>query len=278
MSEDWPGADSWGEAWQKKSWTPLGLRLCMRRPEVVWEVMHPWLADFADATRRYVDDAGPRPHARYLRLGSDLGNGEWVGEIEPSNLERLRSSYEDFVGGVGGWTMGDSKSTATGVIGLARAAIDTDESQIFGAAKLFYIDGGKMGVPTELENSWIAFLSQMVTRFDVLYGEIAPRLDDQDDLTEYEKATGRKPNWQVTYAEVETRLRGCGWVTWIPSHFLSVLGVDNLRTSGAFYSVTQIEGKGALAQATERSSEYTYEKERIVQAFLRPVLEPDQLD
>lgn len=276
--EDWPSSEQSLEAWHGLPQATLGMRLVVRRPDDVWPVVRPWLGELAEVTRPFVDESGPSPYARYSRSGIRL-DGKRIPDIEPAALENMRVSYEKFAGGAGSWDMGDREATADGVIGLASASVFTDDDdQIEGNAHLNLIDRGGVGLPAELEEGWAEFLRKAVATSDVLYGEIvspASALYFMEGLTAYEERTGRPPTWRVIHEQVETRLRGCGWVTWIPERFASVLGGGKMRESGLFHSVTEVDDKGVLVQATKRSSEYTEEKARIIEEFLHPVLEPE---
>lgn len=276
-----PSTTPWHEAWWDLPSSSLRLSLSLRKPENVAPLIYAWMTEFADANRAFLVEDGPDPHATYLRLGcAELGNGEWLADATEANRDRLVASYASYAGGVCAWDFGDPKTTADGALGSGHASLQTDDPDLAtGTARGIIIDSSGAGVPQPMESAWTGFLFGLVRDFDVLHAEISPGLKgigDDGTMTNYEVRTGRRPTYRVQFLEVEERLRGCGWITWVPSNFVSRLDLAALRASEAIYRPEDVVGRGLLLQATERAHEFTEEIESELENILQPVLEPDR--
>lgn len=274
----YPSTTPWHEAWWDLPTSRLGLRITLRRPADVPMLVRAWLR-LADVDRAYLVEAGPHPDATYSRLGADMGGGQWRADATEASRAKLEGSYGAYAGGLCGWSMSDIKTTRDGALVHAHGVLVTDDPDYTSAdARTVIIDKSDAGVPLEMERAWVDFLRGLVRDYEVLYAEISPDLDErQQELTNYEVRTGRRENYRVMFLEIQDRLRGCGWITWVPSRFLSRLDLEVIRSSGAIYSVEEVAECGLLIQATERAHQFTAASERALEDLLRPVLEPATL-
>ena len=269
-----PSTTPWREHWRDLPTSSLGLRIVLRIPADPRSLVRIWMG-FAAPNQLCVAADGPAPYATFVRVGSDLGRGEWVGKATDTNLERVVDSYASYGGGVCAWKMGDAQTDREGGLGLATSRLLSDDPErATGTARIFLIDREGAGVPRVIEAAWLEFFRRIGREFDVLYGEISPDLDDEKRLTGYEMRTGRRPTGRVINLEIEQRLRGCGWVTWVPARFAQVLDLDLLASTGAFHRIERFGDHGVLLQATETSREFTEARQVQVERLLHSVLEP----
>jgi hypothetical protein len=126
-------------------------------------------------------------------------------------------------------------------------------------------------VPDETANQWADFAASFLTDLGVhvLYGHVANDVYDSGGGTAFESQT---PRVMTLDALGSDRLRGYSWITMITATQAQRLGgVEALRTSGAFSSVTESD-VAVLLRATERLSGYTDEAVERVWAAVAPLL------
>lgn len=124
----------------------------------------------------------------------------------------------------------------------------------------------------EYENSIIELMGECANLGDPSYGHVtflysggqSPLENSMRKVAAKAIATGRE------------YLRGYSWLTVLNREFVERLGMDSLRNSGAFYSIRELAGGGALLQATEHYSEYGYEVAERIFRPLAPVLPPGE--
>ena len=268
-----PSTEPWVETWRDLPTSTLGLRIVLRRPADMASLVRAWL-EFVEPHRPLIADGSRGASGQFVRIGSQLGNGEWLGDVTEENLERVVDSYRPYAGGVCAWNMTDPETDVDGALAVARASLHSDRDDMpTGSGAVIVIDREGHGVPPGLEDAWVDFLGRLGRDFEILYGEVSPHLDPDRTQTEYEARTGRRATYRTEYLEIEDRLRGCGWTTWVPSSFLPALDIDAILSSG-FHRVEEVKDRGLLIRVTERAHEFTDEHQTQLEAHLRAVLEP----
>ncbi|MEU6767814.1 hypothetical protein ABZ916_35565 [Streptomyces sp. NPDC046853] len=126
----------------------------------------------------------------------------------------------------------------------------------------------------DAQRRWESFLRHQVeSRGSVLYASVADDADYITGRTALEDGLGLLPG--DTLPELETTLRGYGWLTVCSPGVLTALGgVPALRAGGAFAEVAPLPGGGAWLKATDRIHAYTDARVRAVFDALAPVLPP----
>ncbi|MEV8320155.1 hypothetical protein AB0Q95_39000 [Streptomyces sp. NPDC059900] len=126
----------------------------------------------------------------------------------------------------------------------------------------------------DAQQRWESFLRDQVERHgSVLYASVADDADYITGRTALEDGLGLLLG--DTLPELETTLRGYGWLTVCSPGVLTALGgVPALRAGGAFAEVAPLPGGGAWLKATDRIHAYTEARVRAVFEALAPVLPP----
>ncbi|MGW6054260.1 hypothetical protein [Streptomyces sp. NPDC055189] len=126
----------------------------------------------------------------------------------------------------------------------------------------------------EAQQRWESFLRDRVEHHrSVLYASVADDGDYITGRTALEDGLGLL--LEDTLPELETTLRGYGWLTVCSPGVVTALGgVAALQAGGAFAEVTPLPGGGAWLKATSRIHAYTDARVRDVFDALAPVLPP----
>ncbi|WP_409055345.1 hypothetical protein [Streptomyces sp. SYP-A7185] len=128
----------------------------------------------------------------------------------------------------------------------------------------------------EAQQRWESLLhSQVQSHGNVLYAYVADDSEHISGRTALEDGIGLLLG--DTLPELETTLRGYGWLTVCSPGVLAALGgIAALRACEAFTEVTPVAGGGAWLKATDRIHGYTPAHVRAVFDALAPVLPPDK--
>ncbi|MFE9094892.1 hypothetical protein [Streptomyces sp. NPDC007264] len=135
---------------------------------------------------------------------------------------------------------------------------------------------GDPGTRAEAQSRWTAFLrSQAHAHETVLFGEVADDAELATGRTALEAALGLFQD--DTFTELDSMLRGYGWITICSPGVVEVLGgIDRLRNTGAFFAVEPLARGGALLRATEHIWEYGPASVDAVFRALAPALPPGE--
>jgi hypothetical protein len=250
----------------------LRMRLYVRRPTNIEHLVSAW-AELGDQTRSLLEDGASVPHTYLVRLGCDLGNGEWSGSWSHANMSKVVRSYSDWAGGTFTWAVGnvDLWGKRNGPPLTVRATFDSDDPDFVRGTAEFCCEAND-SVAESVEVLWLRFFEMVAGDVDLIYAEIAPRFEMRESRTTWEQKSGVRPSYNGMYLEGGEQLRGCGWVTWLPDRLTSVLPLEVITASGVFYRSIPVEGRGVVLCATTRAHGYTEAKELEVEALLRPVL------